>query len=61
MKAQELVGDFFVAVVIPRGDFAANLDLVSPLEPEFVPVHAQFCDDFDPRLSEWIDMIRDAQ
>ena len=60
MKAQDLVGDFFVAVVIPRGNFAANLDLVSPLEPEFVSVHAQFCDDFDPRLSEWIDMIRDA-
>jgi hypothetical protein len=59
-NAQELVGDFFVAVVIPRGNFAANLDLVSPLEPEFVSVHAQFCDDFDPRLSEWIDMIRDA-
>jgi hypothetical protein len=35
-------------------------DLVSPLEPEFVSVHAQFCDENDARLNEWIDMIRDA-
>jgi hypothetical protein len=27
MKAQEISGDFFVAVTIPRGDFATNLDL----------------------------------
>jgi hypothetical protein len=60
MKAEEIYGDFFVVVTIPRGDFASNLDLVSPLEPEFVSVHAQFCDEFDPRLNEWIDMIRDA-
>jgi hypothetical protein len=60
MKAEEISGDFFIAVTIPRGDFAANLDLVSPLEPEFVSVHAQFCDENDPRLSEWIDMIRDT-
>jgi len=60
MKAQEIAGDFFVAVTIPRGDFATNLDLVSPLEPEFVSVHAQFCDENDSRLNEWIDMIRDA-
>jgi hypothetical protein len=60
MKAQDISGDFFKAVTIPRGDFAANLDLVSPLEPEFVSVHAQFCDENDPRLSELIDMIRDT-
>ena len=61
MKAkQEISGDFFIVVTIPRGDFAANLDLVSPLEPEFISVHAQFCDDNDSRLNEWIDMIRDA-
>ena len=60
MKAQEILGDFFVAVTIPRGDFATNLDLVSPLEPEFVSVHARFCDENDARLNEWIDMIRDA-
>ncbi|MDO8726062.1 MAG: hypothetical protein Q7J35_08345 [Candidatus Methanoperedens sp.] len=60
MKAEEISGDFFVAVTIPRGDFASNLDLVSPLEPEFVSVHAQFCDENDSRLNEWIDMIRDA-
>ena len=60
MKAEEISGDFFVAVTIPRGDFASNLDLVSPLEPEFVSVHAQFCDENDARLNEWIDMIRDA-
>ncbi len=41
--------------MIPRKDFAANLDLVSPLEPEFVSVHAQFCDENDPRLNEWIE------
>ncbi|MBU3967252.1 MAG: hypothetical protein KKG76_07770 [Euryarchaeota archaeon] len=60
MKAKEISGDFFVAVTIPRGDFAINLDLVSPLEPEFISVHAQFCDENDSRLNEWIDMIRDA-
>jgi hypothetical protein len=60
MKAEEITGDFFVAVVIPRGDFASNLDLISPLEPEFVSVHAQFCDENDGRLDEWIDMIRDT-
>ncbi len=60
MKAEEISGDFFVAVTIPRGDFASNLDLVSPLEPEFVSVHAQFCDENDARLNEWIDMIRDT-
>jgi len=60
MKAEEISGDFFIVVTIPRGDFASNLDLVSPLEPEFVSVHAQFCDEFDSRLNEWIDMIRDA-
>lgn len=59
-KAQETAGDFFVAVTIPRGDFASNLSLVSPLEPEFVSVHAQFCDGFDDRLNEWIDMIKDT-
>jgi len=60
MKAEEIAGDFFTVVTIPRGDFASNLDLVSPLEPEFVSVHAQFCDENDARLNEWIDMIRDA-
>ncbi len=60
MKAEETSGDFFVAVTIPRGNFASNLDLVSPLEPEFVSVHAQFCDENDSRLNEWIDMIKDT-
>ena len=60
MKAEKISGNFFVAVTIPRGDFATNLDLVSPLEPEFVSVHAQFCDENNSRLKEWIDMIRDA-
>jgi hypothetical protein len=60
MKAEEIADDFFVVVTIPRGDFASNLDLVSPLEPEFISVHAQFCDENDSRLNEWIDMIRDA-
>ncbi|MCZ7362627.1 MAG: hypothetical protein O8C58_04750 [Candidatus Methanoperedens sp.] len=59
-KAQEAAGDFFVAVTIPRGDFASNLSLVSSLEPEFVSVHAQFCDGIDERLNEWIDMIKDT-
>jgi len=59
MKAEEIAGDFFVVVTIPRGDFASNLDLVSPLEPEFVSVHAQFCDENNSRLNEWIDMIMD--
>ncbi|MCG2728533.1 MAG: hypothetical protein L6244_07805, partial [Candidatus Methanoperedenaceae archaeon] len=59
-KAQVTAGDFFVAVTIPRGDFASNLGLVSSLEPEFVSVHAQFCDGIDAMLSEWIDMIKDT-
>ncbi len=59
-KAEETAGDFFVAVTIPRGDFASNLGLVSSLEPEFVSVHAQFCDGIDDRLNEWIDMIKDT-
>ncbi len=60
MKAEEITGDFFVAVTIPRGDFVSNLGLVSSLEPEFVSVHAQFCDGIDDRLNEWIDMIKDT-
>lgn len=60
MKAEEIAGDFFIVVTIPGGDFASNLDLVSPLEPEFVSVHARFCDENDAQLNEWIDMIRDA-
>jgi len=59
-KAQEITGDFFVAVTIPRGDFASNLGLVSSLEPEFVSLHAQFCDGIDAMLNEWIDMIKDT-
>jgi hypothetical protein len=50
MKAEGLSSDFFVVVTIPRGDFALNLGLVSSLEPEFVSVHAQFCDRIDDRL-----------
>jgi len=58
-KAEEIAGDFFVAVTIPRGDFTSNLALVSSLEPEFVSVHAVFCDRLDAMLGEWIDMIRE--
>jgi hypothetical protein len=60
MKAEEISGDFFVVVTIPRGDFASNLDLVSSIEPEYVSVHAQFCDGNDARLNEWIDMIKNT-
>lgn len=60
MKAEEISGDFFIAVTIPRGDFTSNLDLVLPLEPEFISLHAQFCDKNDARLNDWIDMIRDT-
>jgi hypothetical protein len=60
MKAEEITGDLFAAVTIPRGDFASNLGLVSSIEPEFVSVHAQFCDGIDDRLNEWIDIIKDA-
>jgi hypothetical protein len=59
-KAEETAGDFFVAATLPEGDFASNLDLVSSLEPEFVAVHAFFCDRFDPRIEEWIDKIKDT-
>lgn len=38
----------------------ALMKAVSPLEPEFVSVHAQFCDGIDAMLSEWIDMIKDT-
>lgn len=59
-KAEEVAGDFFVAVTIPRGDFTANLDLVSSIEPEVAAVHAVFCDQLDPMLGEWIDRIRET-
>lgn len=59
-KAEEMVGDFFVAATLPEGDFASNLNLVSSLEPEFVSVHALSCDRLDLRLGEWIDNIRET-
>ncbi len=59
-KAEEMVGDFYVVVTITKGDFALNLELVSSIEPEFVAVHAVFCDQFDSRLEEWIDMVRET-
>jgi len=59
-RAEAAVGDFFVAATLPEGDFASNLDLVSPLEPEFVAIHALFCDRLDSRLGEWIDRIRET-
>ncbi len=59
-KAEEIVGDFFVAATLPEGDFTSNLNLISSLEPELVSLHALSCDMFDSRLGEWIDKIRET-
>lgn len=33
---------------------------MSKLEPEFVAVHAMLCDQFDSKLGEWIDLIKET-
>lgn len=51
---------FFVAATITTGQhFERDLELVKPLEPEIIAIHALFCDALDPRLREWIQKIRD--
>ena len=59
--AQREIGEkFFVAATIPTGQkFEKDLELIKPLKPEIVAIHALFCDALDPRLHGWITEIRE--
>jgi len=51
---------FFIAAVITSGrKFDNDLDLIKPLKPEIVAIHALFCDALDDRIKGWIKKIRD--
>ncbi|RZN36883.1 MAG: hypothetical protein EFT35_07510 [Methanophagales archaeon ANME-1-THS] len=58
--ARELGTKFFVAATIPSGQrFEKDLELIKPLKPEIIAIHALFCDALDPRLHGWIKQIRE--
>jgi len=59
--AQREIGEkFFVAATIPSGQkFEKDLELIKPLKPEIVAIHALFCDALDHRLLGWIKEIRE--
>jgi hypothetical protein len=51
--------DFFIAATIPSGrKFEAYLELIEPLKPEIIAVHALSSDALDARIEGWIKMIR---
>lgn len=56
--AEKAAGRFFKVVTIVES-FKEDLDMVSVLEPEYVAVHAIFCDGSDPGLHEWVDDIKE--
>jgi hypothetical protein len=57
---KELGAKFFVAATIPSGQqFEKDLELLKPLKPEIIAIHALFCDALDPRLHGWIKKIRE--
>lgn len=57
---KELGEKFFVAATIPRGEkFEKDLELIKPLKPEIIAIHALFCDALDHRLHRWIRAIRE--
>lgn len=60
-EAEKEIGEkFFVAATIPSGrKFEKDLELIKPLKPEIVAIHALFCDALDPRLHGWIKAIRE--
>jgi hypothetical protein len=50
----------FIAAVITSGlKFERDLNLIKPLKPEVVAIHALFCDALDHRINGWIKKIRD--
>jgi hypothetical protein len=51
---KELGEDFFIAATIPSGrNFERDLDLVRPLKPEIIALHALSCDALDARIAGW--------
>ncbi|MBE0516304.1 MAG: hypothetical protein IBX41_02780 [Methanophagales archaeon] len=57
---KEIGANFFVAATIPSGQqFERDLELIKPLKPEIVAIHALFCDTLDPRINGWIKEIRE--
>ena len=55
----ELGEDFFIAATIPSGrNFKRDLDLIRPLQPKIIAIHALSCDALDTRIEGWIKEIR---
>lgn len=59
-EAVKVIGeDFFVAATIPSvRNFERDLNLIKPLKPEIIAIHALSCDARDPRMEGWIKEIR---
>lgn len=58
---EELEADFFVAATIPSGRaFERYLELLKPLQPEIIAIHALSCDAHDQRITGWIKEIQAA-
>jgi hypothetical protein len=56
---KELGEKIFIAATIPSGrNFERDLDLVRPLKPKIVAIHALSCDALDSRIASWIKKIR---
>lgn len=56
---KELDEAFFIAATIPSGrNFERDLDLIKPLTPEIIAIHALSCDALDPRIETWTEKIR---
>ena len=56
---KEIGEDFFVAATIPSGrEFERDLNLIKPLKPEIIALHALVCDALDPLIEGWIKQIR---
>jgi len=60
-EAEKEMGEkFFIAATITSGrKFERDLNLIKPLKPEIIALHALFCDALDPRIEGWIKRIRD--
>jgi len=60
-EAEKKTGEkFFIAATITSGrKFDKDLNLIKPLKPEVVAIHALFCDALDDRINGWIKKIRD--
>lgn len=57
---KEMGEKLFIAAVITSGrKFEKDLNLIKPLKPEIVAIHALFCDALDDRINGWIKKIRD--